>query len=556
MKKKIFIGIIVVVILAIATFVAITLFKGDSSKDATEEREKISDLFVGYVDLEQLATKGAFGQYLNEDNRRLLTTIISANIEDERLRNHAAAIMGDFNASGIDFRTPAYGYADEHGNVAVVMEVTNIEDVDLSAELVAYVVNKELNKELNIYREGDNRIIAPEGNVILGYNDTRLVAVSNSSAYASNEFILSALQRPLLDLSIFEGNDAAYYVNLAKLYNIVNKTFTETKAEYEKHAATNSSFAQRVKTMDEVLAQLSQLKPNISDEANAIATLNFEAGRATLKGILSGVDAGVYGEITKACTNEHLEYINADAPIVANLGINGAKLAEGINLILQNPLFVESQYNTNEVNMTISVVCDALKSISGDLTIALENLKGRKDYYGNVAVEGADLAVMATVTDDYIINNLGQFIGGFLTRKDSHHYYGSFFGLDISLCQDDSIFHAGINTTYDKKSPSALDAAWYSDVKDSFAYIVTDIDSLMECSYMVAINKEVMRILDYEYRNFYTTFVDMCDYLYISQTGTYSMEAALVFEDKESNALKQIADKVMPAVTMALIANM
>lgn len=569
MKKGILLCLAAIIVAAIAAFAVITIYDGGAKEQSKKEnmslRSEIDDLLVFYIDLDQLATKGAFDQYLDENNRKMFATMASSAIANKSLASHASNIITDFSASGLNFKKPAYAYFNEDGNMVFVIEVKDVANVDKTVELLSFIYQEEEGEPLPIERNGKNRIIDLGGKAIIGYNGTRFVIAANTEGDDARAIAVDALKRPLSNLSIFGDSDIAIYANYDKSYGIMRNILETTKAEYEELALEDDYFEGSVMEIEQVLTIFDSYSGMIKKGANAIVSLTFEAGRATLNSTVNGIDMSKAKDIVKLTNNKHLNYISDDAAIVVNIGINGKKYAEIIDLVLNSEFFTNSEYNTNEVNMIAGIACDAIKSINGDFTIAVEDIQGKyesiydsyfDEYYGSVNVTGASASVMIDVDDSYIISNLGQFAGGFLRRQDNTHYYGSFSGLDIALGQDDNVLHAGINTTYDRKANSAADANWVPSVENSLWYAVVDVDNLMSYSYIKAANKEIMEDMDFIERDIYNKYIDLCDYAYISQMSLDEAEVVIVLDDKQTNALKQIVDVIMPTLSSLMMQNM
>lgn len=569
MKKGILLCLAAIVVAAAAAFAVIKFYDGSTEEQASKEniatRSDIDDLLVFYIDLDQLAAKGAFDQYLDENNRKMFATMASSSIADKSLASHASNIITDFNASGLNFKKPAYAYFNEDGNMAFVVEVKDVANVDKTVELLSFLYQQEEGEPLPVERNGKNRIIDLGGEAMFGYNATRFVVATNTESYDAQAAVLDALKRPLSNLTIFGNSDVAFFVNCDKGFNMARTFLENTKAEYEELALEDEYFESSVMEMEQAMSLINTYSGMIKKGANAIVSLTFDPGRATLSAKVSGLDTSEFEDIAKRTNNKHLNYISDDAAIVANIGINGKKYAEILNLVLTSDYFTNSEYNTNEVNMIAGIACDAIKSINGDLTIAVEDIQGKytsdydsydDEYYSSVNVTGVSASAMIDVDDSYIISNLGQFAGGFLSRQDSNHYYGSFSGLNITLGQDNNVLHAGINTTYDRKANSAANANWIPSVENSLSYIVVDIDNLMGYSYIQAANKEMMEDMDFIERDIYSKYIDIFDYAYVSQMSTNETEVVIVLDDKQTNALKQIVDVVMPTLSSLMMQNM
>lgn len=549
---------------AAATF-AIVKLCGNASDDQVSQRKVSDNLVVVYINIDQLATKGAFDEHIDASNRKMLATMFSSAIAERSLGNHASSIITDLSTSGIDIKAPVYAYYNEAENLVIAAKVKDVANVDKTFALLSFMLEQDGKEPLTIERDGNNRIAQLDNETITAYNDKYIVITSTFSREVSVADAIEALEHPISDLRIFGDSDVAFYANCYKSMECMRKMLESTKTEYELMAAEDPYYDDSVAEIEETLAIIDTYAAYIKKDANAIIALTFDPGRITLSAKVDGIDTSEFENIAKRTHNKHLEYIGEDAAIIANIGMNGKRYAEILDLILSSKYFTESEYNTFEVNMVAGIASDAIESIDGDLTLAVEDISGIYDsrydsfydeYQTNVSLESVAASVIVDVTDNYIISNLGQFIGGFLHRQDSNHYYGSFSGLDISLGQDDNVFHAGINTTYDIKKDSAADADWLPCVKNSMSYVVIDMDNLMSYSYIRAANKMLMNDMDPATRDIYAQYVDMLDYIYLSQPDLTEAELVIALKDDETNALKQVADVLMPVLASEIIQNM
>lgn len=563
MKKWTFIclGIIAA---AAATF-AIVKLCGNTSDDQASLRNVSDNLVVAYVNIDQLATKGAFDEHIDASNRKMLATGLSSAIAERSLGDHASNIITDLSATGIDIKEPIYAYYDEAENFVIAAKVKDVASVDKTFALLSFMMEQDGNEPLTIEHKGNNRITRLDHETITAYNDNYIVITANASRDTTTEDAIDALEHPIGDLSIFGESDIAIYANCDKGMSLMRTMLESTKAEYELMAAEDPYYDDSVAEIEETLAIINSYAKYIKKDANAIVALTFDPGRITLNTTVRGIDTSEFENIVKRTHNKHLEYISEDAAIIANVGMNGKRYAEIIDLILGSKYFTESEYNTFEVNMIAGIASDAIESIDGDLTLAVEDIVGRynsyydsfyEEHHANASLQSVSASAIIDVTDNYIISNLGQFIGGFLHREDSNHYYGSFSGLDVTIGQDDNVFHAGINTTYDIKEDSAADADWFPCVENSLSYVVVDVDNLMDYSYIEAANKMLMNDMDPVTRDIYAQYVDMCDYIYLSQPELSEAELIITLKDDETNALKQIVDVIMPVLVSEIMLNM
>ena len=63
----------------------------------------IEDSVFVYVNLNQLIQKGAFEEFITPDNRRLVATALSSQIERIEYAEALSSIVQDLNTTGIDF---------------------------------------------------------------------------------------------------------------------------------------------------------------------------------------------------------------------------------------------------------------------------------------------------------------------------------------------------------------------------------------------------------------------------------------------------------------------
>ncbi|MBQ8366280.1 MAG: DUF4836 family protein [Alistipes sp.] len=564
MKKWIF-ACMGVVAAAAVTFAIVKLCGSDSASSEVPQHKVSDNLMVAYINIDQLATKGAFNEHIDASNRKLLATMMSSAITERSHGDHASNIITDLSTTGLNIEKPAYAYFNEEGGFVLVVDVKDVANVDKTIALMSFMMEQDGNEPLVVERDGNNRIIRLDREAIAAYNNKHLVVVSNTSGEVTTKEATDALKRPISNLSIFGSSDIAIYANCYKGMSMLRQVLETTKAEYEEMAMVDSYYEDSIVEIEETLDLLNTYAAYVKEDANAIISLTFEPGHVVLRTTVNGIDTTEFEGIAKRTNNKHLDYISEDAAIVANIGMNGKRYAEAIELLLASKYFTESEYNTFEVNMIAGIACDAIESINGDLTLAIEDIEGDYDsyydnfydeYHTNASFRSIAASAIIDVTDNYIISNLGQFTVGLLHRQDSNHYYGTFSGFDISIGQDDNVFHAGINTTYDRKHGSVADADWLPYVEKSYSYVVVDVDNLMDYSYIEAANKMLMNDMDYVVRDMYAQYVDMCDYIYLSQPSLTEAEIVIVLKDEQTNALKQIVDVFMPTLVGEIMQNL
>jgi hypothetical protein len=240
------------------------------------------------------------------------------------------------------------------------------------------------------------------------------------------------------------------------------------------------------------------------------------------------------------------------------MGVDGNILAEFVRTILTDETLQSVGITpTNEVNMFVSIACDALSTINGGVTLALEEVSGeikqRYDYYWDEysvepSINNVKAMLMADVSDTYIISNIAQFAGGFLNRVDATHYTLRLLNYNFSMGQDENLFHLGVNMSPGIQPPSALEAEWSKDVEGAIGYMVVNVDALMSGGFMRSVNKYISNNILEEYRGLYDDATEAVSYICLSADSLESAELVVAFDDKGVNALEQINGLVLPVL--------
>jgi hypothetical protein len=240
------------------------------------------------------------------------------------------------------------------------------------------------------------------------------------------------------------------------------------------------------------------------------------------------------------------------------MGIDGNILANFVRTILNGEMLQSVGITpTNEVNIFISIACDALSTINGGVTLALEEVDGQikqqynyywDEYSVEPAIKNIEAMLMADVSDTYIISNIAQFAGGFLNKVDATHYTLRLLNYNFSMGQDENLFHLGVNMTPGVQSPSALEAEWSTDVEGAIGYMVVNVDALMSGGFIKSANDYISSQILKEYRSLYNDATEVVSYIYLSADSLESAEMVVVFDNKSVNALEQINSIVLPVL--------
>lgn len=556
--KKIALWIIAAVLIVGAS-VAIFMFA--SSEDKVEELKPIEDPVFLYVNLAQLAQKGAFDKFITPENRALVATALSSQLESVEQAEHLKNIVNNIDAVGIDTQAPIYGYInDDLTNGVIIAKLADATLLDRSVELLSYILEQSGENAIEVLTDGDIRTFEYE-NIVAVYNKTAL-AITLGEGNGDFNFAIEALNRPQVDMSVFGASDMAALINTGKCIQLANEKINEAMLELNQRysageideAAFNIQNNELTNQSELILSYASHLAPN----SNIVLSTTFDLGRMTLAYNSHGITFGEYAGMCKETNMEHLSNLSKDSYAVMSMGVDGNILANFVRTILNDEMLQSVGITpTNEVNMFVSIACDALSTINGGVTLALEEVDGQikqqynyywDEYSVEPAIKNIKAMLMADVSDTYIISNIAQFAGGFLNRVDATHYTLRLLNYNFSMGQDENLFHLGVNMTPGVQSPSALEAEWAKDVEDAIGYMVVNVDALMSGRFMKSANDYISSQILKEYRGLYNDATEAVSYIYLSADSLESAEMVVVFDNKSVNALEQINSIVLPVL--------
>ena len=173
--------------------------------------------------------------------------------------------------------------------------------------------------------------------------------------------------------------------------------------------------------------------------------------------------------------------------------------------------------------------------------IALNDLYG--GYYG---ISSAELMAAMSVKDDYIISTIGQFGTGFLDQVGNNKYNIRMQGQGINLGQIDDTFYATMNMDYTESVASAKTAPWVNDVEKSYGYLVLNVDDAMQNNAIAALYRDQLNSLNTQSAVIVDNLVDAVSYTYITIDSPKSAKMVIVFDDRQTNSLKQIVKHIVP----------
>lgn len=556
--KKITLWIVAIVLVIGASVFAFMVASTDEQEVALKP---IEDPVFVYVNIEQLATKGAFDKFITPENRTFISTLLSSQLDSAEEAEHLKGIINNLDMIGVDTHSPICGYlADNLNDYVAVAKVSDVAQIDRSVALLSYILEQRGEDVISISTDGDMRMFEGDG-VAVAYNSQRAAV-----AYGDDDTVMNiakeAIHRPQMDMSVFGESDIALLVNTDRCVQLASAQVNDAISGLNEKYNAGEIGMERYSTQAEALAERDELilsyatyfEPN----SNILLSTTFDLGRMTLAYSSKGINFGEYAGIGKSANMEHLSNLSKDTYAVMGAGVDGTILAQFVRNVLNGDILQSVGITpTNEINMFVSIACDALSTINGGVTLAIEEIDGEikprynhywDEYYIEPAIKSAKAMLLADVTDTYIISNIAQFAGGFLRKVDSTHYTLRLMNYNFSMGQDDNLFHLGVNMKPQVATPSALDAEWAKDVDGAMGYVVVNVDALMASKFMKSTNKYITTQIMEEYRELYHNATELVSYVYASVDSLESAEVVVVFDDKGVNAFEQINALALPTL--------
>ena len=554
--KKILLIILSVVVVAAGATVAVL----STNKSTFVQRDKIEDALFCYVNLDQLAKKGAFEKYITPEQRKMWASMATANIEDDAIAENIKSIITDFNNFGADLSKPLYAYADEvHEAFVVVAEVADKNVVEKSVGNIAFLIDKHGNTTYELEQDRDGGRLIFTDKAALAYSDKHIVMVFRENGNVV-PVLEEAYTRPLADFSMFGDSDIAMYINVYKLLNFGKQYIDKEIALY-----SDENVNHIVAELNNEKLLLEKWSTLITPDAHIISSLTFEPGRIVATNNCYNFNTERFEGLLKKCNNDHLDYISEDAIAVLNFGLEGKMLSELITEFINSDLSNILGINLhNEERMALAVACDAIESINGDTTIVLESIDGtlreRFNYYtGDVnyrpEMKSFKAAVMMDVSDSYIITNVGQYAMGLLLKVDDKHYASQFGNYNITLLQSEDLLFGGVNMKPTKAENSASKAVWAKDIEESYGYAVINFNSLRESKFTGSIYDILIEELGLEYDNTLHSLKQMLNYAYTTSEDILCNKSVVVLNDESTNSLEQFTSILIPVIISEMSAS-
>ena len=551
-KRNLVIVVFIAIILLIGGVVAALYYGGKSAKQTEQEKlVELTDPIVLYVDVDQLVAKSAMNEVLTDANRSLIATAIAGEVGRPDSADYISELMANLDNSGLNTKQPIYGYGNPNSdgidNMTIVAEVADVDRLDSFVEFMI----ESYDAELGIVREGNIRSVEIDG-VKMRYDTKRFVCVVGEDV--DDVVMDDAVSRGKADLSAYAKYDVACSVRLKSTLELMRDNEQSIIDSYAEELAVCTNEWDRIWLEDSMatsqsnIDKITKMCEMLSEDAMAVMGISFEAGKLALEMSVNGLDSEF--KFDRKVNNNYLDYVSDDVLAVMDLGVNGQVVSMMLEDMLTTDIADMFGISHNEYNIYVGILCDAIKSIDGDVALVLNDVSG--NYYG---VNSVEALLTMDVSDNYIISNVAMFGEGILKKKDNNIYSTKLGGFNLSIGQPEDRLFVTVNMDYAKSDTPASMARWIVDVEDSYAYMLIDVDNIMDNSYTSTLYRNAMRRVEKQYAPYVDGLIKSCSHVYVNVNTPNSIEFALVFDDKQTNALEQVVRAVAPIVVGETIQN-
>lgn len=564
MKKFIIICLVAAGVLLIGGGVfAYLYFSGDTTTEEPSskpsKRVALDDTAIFYIDLGQMLDKSGIDESLTAANRQLAATVLTANLDDRKWNSYAGTLLTNLAHSGIDIYTPIYGYANfdkeaENIDIVFVGKVIDAAKVDEFVAFCSALCEEDGAEPIVIDYDGDRRIIEFD-DIVVAYNEQRVILTYTDNDDERRTFLDKAFKRPVADVSAYAPHDMAIDIKLKPIIDLArasaedNVAMLREEMEYAFYDEEREYFAEAITSTEDSLEKLDEIYTDLSADASALLTLTFEDGRIVLEGQIDGYKSDL--EFGKKLSNDHLAMVGSDALAILNISVDGKSVGELLSEQLDPKYAAMLNMERNEFNIFAGVLCDAIESINGDVTLAITDINTYETM-----LSGVDALLAADVTDDYIISNIAQYTAGYLQPAGTNIYRAD-FGLNRLLVgQNDDVFYATLNMDYTPSATPATEAEWFDNVNDSYAYLVLDINNIMNNDFIRNAYQRELHHSNSDEAALIDNLVGAMGYAYLVVDEKQSAKMVLVFDDKDTNSLEQVVDIVMPHLIKQMSRNL
>lgn len=520
---------------------------GKKSKEEAAPAKPFEAKFFAYVDAKQLVEKSDLMSYLDQSQRQMIATLASAELESDEDAAFIKSIIMDLSNTGLSLDKPAYGYIrnfeDESAEGALVIDVNNVEKLKSLFEFLS-----EKSGDIAIVKNGNNYNVVSEDfdeELAVGFNSERLI-FAISDLRSGEQMLADAFAAADPDFTYFDKRDAALWIDANFVFDMLESDLKDN-VEYLRKTAqrypNDEWYAEQLATMEGQLAQFDKVRENVGPDASFTAGLTFNDGNVVLD--FTADDFKAEYVPTTTVSNAHLNYLPYNTIAVANMGIIGDKVVEMLNSAFTDEFAAQYGIERNEFRTIKEIVSGAVGSINGDITAALTKVEG----YSINQTPYVEAVALVDVKDSYIFSNVKTFGHGHIRRIDDNNYAFDVNNHNsILFGEQNNLLYAGLNTRVEQKPNSAADTRWAKDTEGSLGYLLINITSLMEQSYI----RSAWNTLAYEIGEkafgIANDLVNIFDYAYIKTNSTTSAEFKIALKDEHTNSLKQFVGFTVEAI--------
>lgn len=541
MKRRVLFAVMVAVALLGGLFTSCS----EAAKSTPEESvERLDKTYVFYSNWGQIGDKSALDEIINEGNRSLIATMIAANSGSFETMDYTRQLLRDLGTTGLDTSTPIYGYVekgDESVECTIVASVADAEKIDNFIEYFSTMIDEKID----VKKDGNTRKFAiPVFNFAynFAYDSDRFVMVIGANP---ERLLDAALNSPAADLTAFSKYDVAYSLNIDKVMEYlcadVEQKIDASNAYMER--CTNSWEreweAANIAKLENNLKTYETIKGMFEENSSLVYGLTYEAGRIVAEMSFDGLKSEY--QFVQQVSNDYLANVDNKALAVLNLGIDGEKVSGLLSELVTADYAETFGLGRNEFNVYFGILCDAVKSINGDATIALVDLKGTQ--YG---VSGANAMLAVDVTDDYIMSNVSNFGAGFLQNYGNNTYGLTYYDNNIKIGQQEDTLFVTLNAELKEQVSPITNKAWWAELSNSYGYLVVDVDNLMQNSFISSSYRTILNDMNSNSATYLNNLVDSISYAYLNINTPTSLQMVIAFEDHETNSLEQIMRQLAP----------
>lgn len=546
-------------LLMVATICMVACSTSEKSQPVSNEVEApatilFSDdnaVLAAYMNIDDLISKCG----LTEQQRNLIAAVMISEIEEADARDYVQGVIQNLDNSGIKFSEPVYatvnmGICDDEVAFegVLVAEVSNVDTLDMLVEKMDLPINSE--NGVRYYNNSDDEIFWTAG-----YNSKYFV-LAFSSEDVSNELFRNTLKNADINLSVFKDRDIAIYMDMGKLIAFYEQILDMGVRNYQEIIDYSNDYYEVIDAeymLEDYYEQIQQvdiMKEYVGTDVKSVIGLTFKEGRIVLDMEYTGGN-DKYLDMYKSVNDNQLKYIPRDAIAIANIGVNGPAIANFVKDVFNNDMIDQLASNLdmskNDFSSFLMIFCDAISSINGDVTMALNSLDiytkevydWYYDEYYDETVVAADALVMADVTNSYIMDNL-SLIPDFKRSANGRGYYMNIDNDKINIGQLDNTLYLGWNVSCDKPLTNSIESKWAGEFDNSIAYLAVDVQNASKLSIVEELIEDIYYTEGYQAAEAVESTINLFDSAWFNIRKDKKAELVITMKDGNTNALAQL----------------